>query len=149
DFNRFGRTYQVIAQADAAHRARVETVAALRTRNQRGDMVPIGSVASVRRTAGADPVMRYNAYLAADLIGEADRRVLSSNQAMSTVASLARKVLPNGFEFEWTDLSYQQATEGNRNAIAFPISVLLAFLVLAALYESFVLPLAVILIVPM
>jgi multidrug efflux pump len=75
--------------------------------------------------------------------------VLSTNQAMAKVASLARKVLPAGFEFEWTDLSYQQATEGNRNVIAFPISVLLAFLVLAALYESFMLPLAVILIVPM
>jgi multidrug efflux pump len=149
DFNRFGRTYQVIAQADAAHRARVESVSELRTRNRNGDMVPIGSVANIRRSAGADPVMRYNAYLAADLIGEADRRVLSSNQAMTTVAEVASKVLPNGFQFEWTDLSYQQSTEGKSNVLAFPIAVLLAFLVLAALYESFVLPLAVILIVPM
>ena len=149
DFNRFGRTYQVIAQADAQHRNDLEDIADLRVRNQSGAMVPIGSIVDIRQTYGPDPVIRYNGYPAADLIGEADPAVMGSSQALATVAAVAQKVLPPGMSFEWTDLSYRQINEGSANLVAFPLAVLLAFLVLAALYESWVLPLAVILIVPM
>ncbi|VFR45303.1 RND efflux system, inner membrane transporter CmeB [plant metagenome] len=149
DFNQFGRTWQVIAQADAPFRDSIEDIARLRTRNDRGEMVPIGSVVTVNRTYGPDPVLRFNGFPAADLSGEADPRVLSSSEAMGKVTELARQVLPPGVEIAWTDLSYQQATQGNAAMIVFPLAVLLAFLVLAALYESWTLPLAVILIVPM
>jgi multidrug efflux pump len=149
DFNRFGRTYQVIAQADGPFRDDVQDIANLRTRNVAGEMVPIGSMVTIRETYGPDPVIRYNGYPAADLLGEADPRVLSSSEAMATLESLAAKVLPNGMSLEWTDLSYQQATQGRAALIVFPLAVLLVFLVLAALYESWTLPLAVILIVPM
>jgi multidrug efflux pump len=149
DFNRFGRTFQVIAQADAPYRDEVEDIRELRTRNQSGQMVPIGSVVNVTQAYGPDPVIRYNGYPAADLVGEADPRVLSSSQAIAVVSDVARRLLPNGMSFEWTDLSYQQVTQGNAALIVLPLSVLLVFLVLAALYESWSLPLAVILIVPM
>ena len=149
DFNLFGRTWQVIAQADGPYRDSVEDIANLRTRNENGQMVPIGSMVKVTQTYGPDPVIRYNGYPAADLLGEADPRVLSSAQAMEKIEELAQQVLPNGMEIEWTDLSYQQATQGKAALIIFPLAVLLAFLVLAALYESWTLPLAVILIVPM
>ena len=148
DFNRFGRTYQVIVQADGTHRDSVEDIAQLRVRNDRGEMVPLGSMVSFGETYGPDPVIRYNGYPAADLVGEADPRMLSSTQAMDMLSELAGKVLPNGMRIEWTDLSYQQATQGKAALIVFPLAVLLVFLVLAALYESWTLPLAVILIVP-
>ncbi|MEQ4574604.1 MAG: efflux RND transporter permease subunit, partial [Gammaproteobacteria bacterium] len=149
DFNQFGRTWQVIAQADAPFRDSVEDIARLRTRNDRGEMVPIGSMVTIKQTYGPDPVLRYNGYTAADLAGEADARVLSSAEAMQKLTELAAQVLPAGMAIEWTDLSYQQATQGNAALVVFPLAVLLAFLVLAALYESWTLPLAVILIVPM
>ncbi|WP_111655870.1 efflux RND transporter permease subunit [Isoalcanivorax indicus] len=149
DFNLFGRTWQVIAQADAPHRASVTDIARLRTRNEQGEMVPIGSVVSVRETFGPDPVLRYNGFPAADLAGETDPRVMSSAQAMQQLTALAESVLPEGMGFSWTDLSYQQATQGNAALVVFPLSILLVFLVLAALYESWTLPLAIILIVPM
>jgi len=149
DFNRFGRTYQVVAQADAPFRDQLEDIAELRTRNRHGEMVPIGSLVSLSQAYGPDPVIRYNGYPAADLIGEADPRALSSAQALAAIEGLAPQVLPPGMTLQWTDLSYQQVTQGNAAAIVFPLAVLLVFLVLAALYESWVLPLAVILIVPM
>lgn len=149
DFNRFGRTWQVIAQADAPYRASVEDIARLRTRNDQGEMVPIGTMVDIRQTFGPDPVLRYNGYPAADLAGEFDPRVLSSAQAMDTINGLAEELLPPGMALEWTDLSYQQSTQGNAALVVFPLSILLVFLVLAALYESWTLPLAVILIVPM
>lgn len=149
DFNRFGRTWQVIAQADAPYRASVEDIARLRTRNDQGEMVPIGTLVNITQTFGPDPVLRYNGYPAADLAGEADPRVISSAQAMDAINALALEVLPPGMAFEWTDLSYQQSTQGNAALVVFPLSILLVFLVLAALYESWTLPLAVILIVPM
>jgi len=149
DFNRYGRTWKVIAQADGPYRQSVEDIANLRTRNDKGEMVPIGSMVNITTTYGPDPVLRYNGYPAADLIGDADPRVLSSTQAMSEVSALAQKVLPNGMNIQWTDLSYQQSTQGHASLIVFPVAILLAFLVLAALYESWTLPLAVILIVPM
>src|SRR5690606_37657503 len=149
DFNMFGRTWQVIAQADGNVRDSVDDIANLRTRNVDGEMVPIGSMVRVSETFGPDPVIRYNGHTAADLIGEADPSILSSAEAMEQVEALARQVLPSGMDIEWTDLSYQQATQGKAALVVFPLAVLLAFLVLAALYESWTLPLAVILIVPM
>ncbi|MCG7387126.1 multidrug efflux RND transporter permease subunit OqxB [Pantoea sp. ACRSB] len=148
DFNRFGRTWRVMAQADGEFRDSVEDIANLRTRNDRGEMVPVGSMVHITTTYGPDPVIRYNGYPAADLIGDADPRVLSSAQAMTQLEAMSGQLLPNGMNIEWTDLSYQQATQGNTAFIVFPVAVLLAFLVLAALYESWTLPLAVILIVP-
>jgi multidrug efflux pump len=149
DFNLFGRTWRVYAQADGHFRKTVEDITNLKTRNVRGEMVPIGSVVKINRGFGPDPVLRYNGYPAADFIGEADPKLLSSDQAMSRITEMAGSVLPNGMSFEWTDLSFQQATQGNAALLVFPVAILLAFLVLAALYESWVLPLAVILIVPM
>jgi len=149
DFNRFGRTYQVVAQADAPFRDNAEQIGTLQTRNHDGEMVPIGSLIQISETFGPDPVIRYNGYPAADLIGQADPRIMSSTQALDAVSSVAAQVLPNGMNLEWTDLSYQQSTQGNAALIVFPLSLLLVFLVLAALYESWTLPLAIILIVPM
>jgi len=149
DFNRFGRTYQVIAQADAPFRNDASQIADLKTRNQNGDMVPIGSLVQISNTFGPDPVIRYNGYPAADLIGQSDPRIMSSTQALSVVGHIASQTLPKGMGLEWSDLSFQQATQGNVALIVFPLSVLLVFLVLAALYESWTLPLAIILIVPM
>ncbi|WJI17264.1 efflux RND transporter permease subunit [Pseudoxanthomonas winnipegensis] len=149
DFNQFGRTWQVIAQADAPYRETVEDIARLKVRNAAGQMVPVGSMVDIKQTYGPDPVLRYNGYPAADLAGEADARVLSSAEAMQKLTDLAAQVLPNGMHIEWTDLSYQQASQGKAAMVVFPLAVMLAFLVLAALYESWTLPLAVILIVPM
>jgi len=149
DFNLFGRTWQVIAQADAPFRDEVSDIANLRTRNANGEMVPVGSMVDIRQTYGPDPVIRFNGYPAADLLGDADPRVLSSGEAMARVTELAAQALPPGMGIDWSDLSYQQATQGKAALVVFPLAVLLAFLVLAALYESWTLPLAVILIVPM
>ena len=149
DFNLFGRTWQVIAQADGEFRDDVQDIANLRTRNDRGEMVPIGSLVTIRETFGPDPVIRFNGYPAADVLGEADPRMFSSTEAMAKVEALAAQVLPAGMGYDWSDLSYQQATQGGAALVVFPLAVLLAFLVLAALYESWTLPLAVILIVPM
>ncbi|VBB16996.1 efflux RND transporter permease subunit [Burkholderia stabilis] len=148
DFNVFGRVYRVMAQADAAHRQSVEDIANLRVRNANGEMVPIGSMVTVTPTFGPDPVVRYNGYPAAGLIGEADPAVLSSAQAIAKLQQIAKDVLPPGITLEWTDLSYQQVTQSNAAIVVFPLAVMLVFLVLAALYESWTLPLAVILIVP-
>ena len=149
DFNMFGRTWQVIAQADGSFRDEVEDIANLRTRNVNGQMVPIGSMVKITRTYGPDPVIRFNGYPAADILGEADPRMLSSAEAMDKVREIAATALPTGMGIDWSDLSYQEATQGKAALVVFPLAVLLAFLVLAALYESWTLPLAVILIVPM
>ena len=149
DFNLFGRTWRIYAQADGDFRRKVEDIANLKTRNARGEMVPIGSMVKLNQTYGPDPVLRYNGYPAADFIGEADPTKFSSAQAMDNIRDLAAKVLPNGMVIEWTDLSFQEASQGKAALLVFPVSILLAFLVLAALYESWTLPLAVILIVPM
>ncbi len=148
DFNRFGRTYQVIAQADAPFRSHAEDIMQLKTRNARGEMVPLGSVLQVTPSYGPDRAMRYNAYLAAD-INASPLPGFSSGQGQALMEKLATETLPNGVEFEWTELAYQQILAGNTAVFVFPLCVLLAFLVLAALYESWTLPLAVVLIVPM
>ena len=148
DFNLFGRVYRVLAQADSVFRQKTEDISNLYTRNVQGEMVPLGSMVTIQPSFGPDPVIRYNGYPAADLIGDADPRVLSSGQVITKLSSVAAEVLPRGITLEWTDLSYQQVTQGNAAVIVFPLSIMLVFLVLAALYESWTLPLAVILIVP-
>jgi multidrug efflux pump len=148
DFNQFGRVYRVMAQADAPHRQQAEDIGNLRTRNARGEMVPIASMVTVEPTYGPDPVVRYNGYPAADVIGDFDPRVLSSAQVIAKLTQIAEKVLPRGIQLEWTDLSYQQVTQSHAAIVVFPVAVMLVFLVLAAMYESWTLPLAVILIVP-
>jgi multidrug efflux pump len=148
DFNKFGRVYRVMAQADTPYRQRAEDIGNLRTRNARGETVPINSMVTIVPTYGPDPVVRYNGYPAADLIGDSDPKVLSSAQVIAKLTEIAAKVLPRGIELEWTDLSYQQVTQSHSAVIVFPLAVLLVFLVLASLYESWTLPLAVILIVP-
>ena len=149
DFNLFGRTWQVLAQADAPFRSDVNDIGRLRTRNDQGEMVPIGSMVNIKQSFGPDPVLRYNGYPAADLSGESDPRILSSAQAMDALRDIGGEVLPTGMTFEWTELSYQQDTQGKAALLVFPLAILLVFLVLAALYESWILPLSVILIVPM
>jgi hydrophobe/amphiphile efflux-1 (HAE1) family protein len=148
DFNRFGRTYQVKVQADAQYRATAENIAQLKVRNAQGAMVPLGSVVQVKESHGPDQGLRYNGYPAADING-GPAPGFSSGQAEAAIEAIAQEVLPNGIGFEWTDLSYQQRLSGSTAIFVFPLCVLLAFLVLAAQYESWSLPLAVILIVPM
>ncbi|QLL16237.1 efflux RND transporter permease subunit [Pseudomonas chlororaphis] len=148
DFNLFGRVYRVMAQADSSYRQTAEDIANLRVRNGRGEMVPLGAMITVTPSYGPDPVVRYNGYPAADLIGDSDPKQLSSGQVIAKLEEIAARVLPRGITLEWTDLSYQQVTQSHAAAVVFPLAVMLVFLVLAALYESWTLPLAVILIVP-
>lgn len=148
DFNRFGRVYQVRAQADAPFRAHPEDILQLKTRNDRGEMVPLSSLVKVTPTFGPEMVVRYNGYTAADING-GPAPGYSSSQAEAAAERIAAQTLPRGVKFEWTDLTYQKIIAGNAGVWVFPISVLLVFLVLAAQYESLTLPLAVILIVPM
>jgi multidrug efflux pump len=147
DFNRFGRTYQVIAQADADFRRRPEDILRLKTRNRAGSLVQLGSLVSVRETYGPDDVMRYNGYPAADISGGAAPGY-SSGQAEAVMERLASENLPKGMVLDWTELTFQRIIAGNTGVYVFPLSILLVFLVLAAQYESFRLPFAVILIVP-
>ncbi|MDP1584649.1 MAG: multidrug efflux RND transporter permease subunit [Bradyrhizobium sp.] len=149
DFNKFGRVYRVLAQADASFRQQAEDIGNLRTRNARGDMVPISSMVTVIPTFGPDPVVRYNGFPAADVIGDSDPRVLSSAEVIAKITEIAERTLPRGIELEWTDLSYQQVSQSNAAPVVFLLAIILVFLVLASLYESWTLPLAVILIVPM
>jgi multidrug efflux pump len=148
DFNKFGRTYQVIVQADAPYRATAENISQLKVRNAHGDMVPLGSVLKVKESFGPDRGLRYNGYPAADISGGPAPGV-SSGQAQAAMERLAAETLPNGIGFEWTELTYQQILSGNTAVFIFPLCVVLVLLVLAAQYESWTLPLAVILIVPM
>jgi len=148
DFNRFGRVFQVRAQADAPFRAHADDIGLLKTRNAAGEMVPLSSLVRVSETYGPEMVVRYNGYTAADING-GPAPGYSSDQAKEAAERVAAATLPRGIKFEWTDLTYQQELAGNAGIWVFPISVLLVFLVLAAMYESLTLPLAVILIVPM
>jgi multidrug efflux pump len=148
DFNLFGRTYRVTAQAEGAFRTDPDEIAKLKTRSASGAMVPLGSLVDIRRTTGPDRVLRYNMYPAAEINGDT-LPGYGSGQAIATMERLAAEVLPRGMGFEWTDLAYQQILAGNVALFIFPICVLFVFLVLSALYESWVLPLAIILIVPM
>ncbi|MFZ3204342.1 MAG: efflux RND transporter permease subunit [Pseudomonas sp.] len=148
DFNRFGRTYQVNVQAEQQFRLEPEQIGQLKVRNNRGEMVPLSAFLKVSASSGPDRVMHYNGFLTAEINGAAAPGY-SSGQAEAAMARLLEEELPNGMSFEWTDLTYQQILAGNSAIFVFPLCVLLAFLVLAAQYESWSLPLAVILIVPM
>ena len=148
DFNRFGRTYEVIAQADSQFREHPEDITRLKTRNDRGEMVPLGALVKVNESHGPDRVMRYNGYPAAEING-GPAPGYSSGQAEAAMARIAVENLPRGMAYEWTDLTYQRILAGNTAVYVGPLCILLVFLVLAALYESFRLPLAIILIVPM
>jgi hydrophobe/amphiphile efflux-1 (HAE1) family protein len=148
DFNILGRTYRVTAQADNPYRLTLRDVENLKTRSAGGEMVPIGSVATFQDTTGPYRVARYNLYPAAE-VQVALVRGFSSGQGIAAIEGLANKVLPSGFGFEWTEIALQEKLAGNTAILAFGLAVLFVFLLLAALYESWLLPLAVILIVPM
>jgi len=148
DFNKFGRTYQVLAQADTPFRSGVQDVLSLKTRNASGEMVPLGSLVDIKEAFGPDVVQRYNAYPAADINGGAAPGY-SSGQAQAAITKILNESLPHGMSFEWTDLAYQQTLSGGASLFVFPLCVLFVYLVLAAQYESLTLPLAIILIVPM
>jgi hydrophobe/amphiphile efflux-1 (HAE1) family protein len=148
DFNRFGRTYQVVAQADSQFRMAAEDITKLKTRNLKGDMVPLASLVNVQQINGPDKITRYNMYPAAEING-GTLPGISSSQAIEIMNNLMARELPPGFDFEWTELSLQQVLAGNVALLVFPLSVIFVFLALAAQYESWSLPFAVILIVPM
>ena len=148
DFNLFGRTYQVIAQASSEFRDTPDDITRLKVRNAAGEMIPLGSVVKVTNSFGPEAAQRYNAYRAADLNGNAAPGY-SSGEAQAAITRVLNEVLPRGMEFEWTDLTYQQILSGDTTMYVFPLCAFLVFLVLAALYESLTLPLAIIMIVPM
>ncbi|MEM6550200.1 MAG: multidrug efflux RND transporter permease subunit [Pseudomonadota bacterium] len=148
DFNLFGRTYRVIAQADAPYRQTAEDVARIRTRSDDGAMVPLGAVATFEDVTGPLRQPRYNLYASAAVQGQAVPGV-SSAEALAKMEAIAERVLPEGVSFEWTELAYQEKTTDDTAALVFGFAVLFVFLVLAAQYESWALPAAVILIVPM
>jgi HAE1 family hydrophobic/amphiphilic exporter-1 len=148
DFNILGRTYRVMAQADNPHRLTLRDLSELKTRSATGEMTPLGAIASFRDTTGAFRVPRYNLYPAAEVQLNLQRGV-SSGQGIAMIEALAAKALPQGFGFEWTEIALQEKLAGNTAMLAFGLAVVFVFLLLAALYESLFLPLAVILIVPM
>ena len=148
DFNRFGRTYQVNVQAEQQFRLEPDQIGQLKVRNNKGEMIPLATFIKVSDTSGPDRVMHYNGFITAEINGAAAPGY-SSGQAEKAIEKLLKEELPNGMTYEWTDLTYQQILSGNTALLVFPLCVLLAFLVLAAQYESWSLPLAVILIVPM
>jgi len=148
DFNLLGRTYRVTVQADNPYRLSVRDVENLKTRSTSGEMVPIGSVSTFADTTGAYRVARYNLYPAAE-VQVALKPGFSSGQGIAAMEALAQKALPSGFALEWTEIALQEKLAGNTAILAFTLAVVFVFLLLAALYESWLLPLAVILIVPM
>lgn len=148
DFNFLGRTYRVTAQADAPYRDEIGDIGRLKTRATSGAMVPLDSVMTLRNDSGPYRVVRYNLYPSSELQGDTAPG-FSSGESLQSMQKVAAKVLPRGFTFEWTELAFQQQKAGNTAALVFGLAVLFVFLLLAANYESLVLPLAVILIVPM
>ena len=148
DFNFLGRTFRVTAQADAPYRDDIGDISRLKTRSAAGNMVPLAAVMTLKNDSGPYRVVRYNLYPAAELQGDT-KRGFSSGQSLSTMAKLAQQNLPQGFTYEWTELAFQQQQAGNTGILVFGLAVVFVFLLLAAQYESLVLPMAVILIVPM
>jgi multidrug efflux pump len=148
DFNQFGRTWQVNAQADASFRMQPQDVKQLKVRNAAGDMVPLGALVTIRDSSGPDSINRYNTYPAAALSGDWTPE-MSSGQAIAKMQHLADRELPSSMAYEWTDLCYQEILAGNTALFIFPLCVLFVFLTHSAEYESWTLPLAIILIVPM
>ena len=148
DFNYLGRTYQVIAQADGSYRRDPQDIARLKARNTSGEMVPIGTVARLRYENTPYRVPRYNLFPAAEVMGVAAPGV-ATGTALHRMEELAREVLPSGIGFEWTELAFQQQEPGTPSLLVFGAAALFVFLVLAAQYENWKLPLAVVMIVPM
>jgi len=148
DFNYLGRAWQVNVQADPAFRRDADAIAGLWTRNAAGQMVPLSALVNARMTAGPDPVSRYNGYASADISG-APAPGASAGEAVAAMQEILARELPEGFGYEWTDLTYQQQREGSSGLLVFPLAVALAFLILAAAYGSWSLPAAVLGIVPM
>jgi multidrug efflux pump len=148
DFNLFGRTWQVIVQAAARYRDQLDDIRRLRVRNSTGTMVPIGAVADVKMVNGPLVLTRYNMYPAASINGNA-RPGVSSGRAIEVMSDLARQELPKSMSFEWTELAYLELQAGNTAMIVFAFSIVMVFLVLAAQFESWSMPLAVILSVPL
>ncbi len=148
DFNYLGRTFRVTAQADAQYRLTPDDILRIRVRNKAGDMVPMGTLGTFKDIAGPARVPRYNLYPAVEIVGDVTPGN-SSGEALAAMEDLADQILPEGVTYEWTELAYQQKQTGNTAIIAFGLAVLFVFLLLAAQYESWILPLAVILIVPM
>jgi len=148
DFNLFGRTFRVTAQARDEDRQHIRDVLKIRVRNSNGDTVPLGSFTTVDNISGPYRVPRYNLYPAAEIDGAAAPGY-SQGQAIAIMNKLAAETLPQGYATEWTTLAFQQIRAGNTATFAFLLAVVFVFLVLAAQYESLTLPLAVIMIVPM
>ena len=148
DFNLLGRTFRVTAQADAPYRLTKDDIMRLRVQSTEGHMVPIGSLATIKDTSGPSRVPRYNIYPAVAVSGKATPGY-SSGQSLAGMEQLAEDVLPDGFGYEWTELAYEEKATGNTAIIIFSLAVLFVFLLLSAQYESWSLPLAIILIVPM
>jgi multidrug efflux pump len=148
DFNRFGRTYSVRVQADAPYRARAEDVGLLKVRSNSGEMVPLSALLNIKPSFGPERAIRYNGFLGADISGR-NAPGYSSGQAQDAIERIAAETLPPGIGYDWTEITYQEILAGNSAVWVYPIAILLVFLVLAALYESLTLPLAIILIVPM
>ncbi|HEY3699887.1 MAG TPA: multidrug efflux RND transporter permease subunit [Spongiibacteraceae bacterium] len=148
DFNRFGRTFRVMVQADESFRERPEDALLLKTRNDRGEMIPLGTLMTLKNSHGPITVQRYNGFASADISGK-PAPGFSSGQAIAALEKIVRETVPAGMTFNWTEITYQQVAASGALSVVFPLCVLLVFLVLAAQYESLSLPLAVILIVPM
>jgi HAE1 family hydrophobic/amphiphilic exporter-1 len=148
DFNRYGRTYQVRVQADAPYRDRPDDILRLDVRNNAGQMVPLGTVLSVKRIFGPQVVTRYNLYPTAAITGQAAPGH-SSGEALDAMEEIASQRLPRTMGYDWTGIAYQERLVGGQALQVFGLAVLLAYLVLAAQYESWLLPLAVILVVPL
>ena len=148
DFNLFGKTYQVIAQADAPYRLDPTNINRLRAKNTDGEMVPLGSIVKIKQVQGPDRIVRYNLYPAAELQGSGVPGV-STGDALIEMEKLASELLPPGFGYEWTEVALQEKLGGNVGIIIFPLSVLFVFLLLTAQYESWTLPITIILIVPL
>ncbi len=148
DFTMFAHNYRVTAQADAPFRLSPADISRLRAANTRGEMVPLGTIVAVRESAGPDRVVRHNLYPAAELHFNVPHG-RSSGEALAAMEQLARQVLPVGFDFEWAELAYHQQRAGGLGLLAFPLGILFVFLVLTAQYESWSLPFAIVLIVPL
>jgi multidrug efflux pump len=148
DFNRFGRTWQVVVQADQQYRSKAEDITKLKVRNMRGEMVPLATVLKVHPSSGPDRVMHYNSYLSAEINGN-PAPGHTSGEAEAMITKIAKETLPKGMDVEWTELKFQQELAGNTAVYVFPLCVMLVFLVLAAQYESLRMPLAIVLVIPL
>ena len=148
DFNRFGRTWQVIVQAMSKYRDQNDDINRLQVRNSRGTMVPLGALANVRQVNGPLVLTRYNMYPAASINGNAEKGV-SSGTAIEAMQGMANRELPQAMSYEWTEMAYLELAAGNTAIIVFAFSIVMVFLVLAAQFESWSMPLAVILSVPL